>query len=367
MNNNTGDKPAKPLKSSQFAVFGNPIEHSLSPQIHQAFAAQYGLEIEYDKVAPTMEDFENKVNEFFRNGGVGANVTLPFKERAYRYLPSAMRTGSNVTLHFKERAYRMVHQNPANDHLHRIGTHTDHEVYDDAWTSHSANILYLAGSLGDATNTPVLGCANTDGVGLIRDLTKNLGWELSGKNILLVGAGGAIRGIIPALLRAVKPKNQGEVLTTNIFITNRTQERTDAIISHMQKNSLIPHDLHSIELKELGPEQEITAMDLADKYHFDIIINGTSFNLGGAGEQDTAEFPLNKSLVHGGLHCYDLVYNKNGRTCFTEWARKHGAAQVSDGLGMLVEQAARSFCIWNSKDLEYLATQQLIKDLRSAK
>ncbi|MCH9666232.1 MAG: shikimate dehydrogenase [Gammaproteobacteria bacterium] len=351
MNNNTGDKPAKPLKSPRFAVFGNPIEHSLSPQIHQAFAVQCGLEIEYDKVAPTMEDFENKVNEFFRNGGVGANVTLPFKERAYR----------------------MVHQNPANDNPYRMGTHTDHEAYNDAWTSHSANTLYLAGSPGDATNTPVLGCANTDGVGLIQDLSKNLGWELSGKNILLVGAGGAIRGIIPALFRAVNPKNQDKAPTTNIFITNRTQERTDAIISHMQKNSLIPYNLHSIELKELGPEQEITAMDLADKYHFDIIINGTSFNLGGgnpnggAGGQDTAEFPLNKSLVHGGLHCYDLVYNKNGRTCFTEWARKHGAAQVSDGLGMLVEQAARSFCIWNSKDLEYLATQQLIKDLRSAK
>ncbi len=358
MNSNTGDKPAKPLKSPQFAVFGNPIEHSLSPQIHQAFASQCGLEIKYDKVAPTMEDFENEVNEFFRRGGIGANVTLPFKERAYR----------------------MVHQNPANDNPHRMGTHTDHEVSDDAFidtgTSHSANTLYLAGSLRDATNTPVIGCANTDGVGLIRDLSKNLGWELSGKNILLVGAGGAIRGIIPALFRAVNPKNQDQVPTTNIFITNRTQERADAIISHMQKNSLIPYNIHSIELRELrevrevrelGPEQEITATDLADKYRFDIIINGTSFNLGGAGEQDTAEFPLNKSLVHGGLHCYDLVYNKNGRTCFTEWARKHGAAQVSDGLGMLVEQAARSFCIWNSKDISVLDTKQLIKSLRHAK
>lgn len=250
--------------TASFAVFGQPIAHSKSPQIHQAFAKQREQSLSYKRIGPELDDFESAVNDFFADGGQGANVTLPFKERAYALC--TVRT---------ERAEQ----------------------------AQAVNTLWMEnGELhGD----------NTDGAGLLGDMIRNLNWKLINKRILVVGAGGAVRGILGCLLTAGAQE---------VAITNRTFERAQELAQAF--------DIRAV------------AMDtLADEAPFDIIINGTSASLAG----DSLNLP--NTLLADNAHAYDMMYGDEP-TPFMQWATSQGA-EVSDGLGMLVQQAAESFYRWH--------------------
>ncbi|MEN5033501.1 MULTISPECIES: shikimate dehydrogenase [unclassified Pseudomonas] len=251
----------------QYVVFGNPIGHSKSPLIHRLFAEQTGQDLEYATLLAPLDEFSDCARGFFKQGS-GGNVTVPFKEEAYRLCdsltPRAQRAGAVNTL----------------------------------------------SKLADGT----LQGDNTDGAGLVRDLTVNAGVELAGKRILILGAGGAVRGVLEPIL-AHKPQS--------LVIANRTVEKAEQLAR---------------EFDELGP---VVASGFAWLQEpVDVIINATSASL--AGELP----PIADSLVEAGRTvCYDMMYGKEP-TPFCQWAEKLGAAKVLDGLGMLAEQAAEAFFIW---------------------
>ncbi|MFJ2548204.1 shikimate dehydrogenase [Pseudomonas sp. NPDC087612] len=251
----------------QYVVFGNPIGHSKSPLIHRLFADQTGQQLEYSTLLAPLDDFSMCAQGFFKQG-LGANVTVPFKEEAYRLVdsltPRAQRAGAVNTL----------------------------------------------SKLADGT----LQGDNTDGAGLVRDLTVNAGVPLSGKRILLLGAGGAVRGVLEPLL-AHKP--------ASLVIANRTVEKAEQLAR---------------EFADLGPVAA-SGFDWLEE-PVDLIINATSASL--AGELP----PISPSLIEPGKTvCYDMMYGKEP-TPFCRWASEHKAAKVLDGLGMLAEQAAEAFYIW---------------------
>jgi shikimate dehydrogenase len=254
--------------STRYAVIGNPIEHSKSPLIHTAFAAQTGEDIEYERLLGTPGRFEQEVGDFFRQGGGGLNVTVPFKERAWQL----------------------------------------------------ADTLGTSAELAQAVNTLIpeadgrLRGENTDGVGLIRDLVVNHGCLLSGSRILLLGAGGASKGVAPALL------DQGP---ESLTIANRTGARAEALAARLTPLGRV----NGCGLDDLGQER------------FDLIVNCTSAGL--SGELP----PLPPSLLDAGGWAYDLMYASEA-TAFVRWGRTQGACKSLDGLGMLVEQAAESFFLW---------------------
>lgn len=250
----------------RYGVFGNPIGHSKSPQIHRLFAEQTGQDISYEPLLAPLEDFPGFARDFFIQGR-GANVTVPFKEQAFRLADQ-----------LSERAQR-------------------------------AGAVNTLKKLEDGT---LLG-DNTDGVGLVRDLLDNAGVALQGKRILLLGAGGAVRGVLGPLL-AQRP--------AELAIANRTPSKAQQLAG---------------EFSELGPVSA-SAFDQVTG-PFDVIINGTSASLGGALP------PLSEGLVRAGeTFCYDMMYSAE-QTPFCAWAASHGA-QARDGLGMLVEQAATAFELW---------------------
>ncbi|MEL7043809.1 MAG: shikimate dehydrogenase [Pseudomonadota bacterium] len=270
-------------QSPRFAVFGNPIKHSRSPFIHASFAAQCALRLEYRAVRVETDDFERAVRAFFDAGGSGLNVTVPFKERAAALAtqasPRAQRAGAINTL----------------------------------WRDGDGNLH------GD----------NTDGVGLVRDMVANLGWSLQGNRILILGAGGAVRGILEPLLAE---------LPAAIHIVNRTASRASRLAEEFSPLG----ELSASSYEDLGDEQ------------FDLVINGSSAGL--AGEAP----PLSPSVLRERSCCYDLIYGAEP-TPFMRWAAHHAAWAVSDGLGMLVEQAAESFYVWHRKRPE---TRPVIQELR---
>ncbi|HQY82279.1 shikimate dehydrogenase [Thermomonas sp.] len=250
------------------AVFGTPISHSLSPRIHAAFARQCGIELDYLAIEADAGDFRAKLDDFAAHGGTGANVTLPLKEAAFALCSEA-----------SERARRAGAVNT----LVRAG---------DGWH-------------GD----------NTDGAGLVRDLTGRHMLDLRARRTLLLGAGGAARGIAPALLEA----GIGE-----LTIVNRTPERADALADALGE----PGRVHP---RYLG--------DLAALGEFDLIVNATSAARGG-------QLPaLPRSLVGRRCAAVDLSYGE-AAIPFLAWARANGCHDAVDGLGMLVEQAAESFALW---------------------
>lgn len=265
----------------RYAVFGNPINHSKSPYIHTLFARQTQQEMTYEKMEAPIDSFESSVREFLAHGGKGANVTVPFKEQAYRMVdqlsPRAKLAGAVNTL----------------------------KLTDDGLL------------LGD----------NTDGAGLVQDLKFHLG-TLSGKTILLVGAGGASRGVIGPLLDNEPAK---------LVITNRTYEKAEQL-AHLFKDN--------------GPIQAIPMQQLESS--FDLIINGTSASLGG----DIPALP--ESAIGSQTVTYDMMYGAHD-TAFNVWAKQKGAALTIDGLGMLVSQAAESFVIWRGIRP---GTKQVIRELR---
>jgi len=249
----------------RYGVFGNPIGHSKSPQIHALFAAQTGHALCYEALLAPLDDFPGFARAFFRDGQ-GANVTVPFKEQAY-----------GMADQLTERARR-------------------------AGAVNTLKKLEDGRLLGD----------NTDGAGLVSDLL-NAGVALAGQRILLLGAGGAVRGVLEPLL-AQKP--------AALIIANRTPSKAEQLVQ---------------EFSELGPLSASTFADLAEPV--DLIINGTSASLGGELP------PLADSLIRPGQSfCYDMMYAARP-TAFCQWAAALGA-DTRDGLGMLVEQAAEAFELW---------------------
>ena len=250
-----------------YAVIGNPIEHSKSPLIHAAFARQTGQDIRYERILGDLEGFEDDVARFFAAGGAGLNVTVPFKVRAHRLADSLSQRARDAG---------------------------------------AVNTLLPAelGLLGD----------NTDGVGLVRDLGCNHLFSLRGARILLLGAGGAVRGVLGPLLDA-QPQR--------LVIANRTASKALELAKAMASSGPV-----------LG-----CGLDQLSGQRFDLIINGTAAGL----EAKVPAIP-DDCLAEGGW-TYDMLYSSEA-TPFVTWGRAHGAARALDGLGMLVEQAAESFRLW---------------------
>lgn len=251
----------------QYAIIGHPVDHSLSPAIHATFARQTGQALHYGRIDAAPGEFAAALREFLASGGRGLNVTLPFKEEAY---------GLCHVLASRAKRARAVNT---------IFVHEDST---------------LAGD-------------NTDGTGLVRDLRQNRKIALKGKRILLLGAGGAARGVLPALLDE-KP--------ARMYIANRTPER-------------------AMKLAERHPDHHVQGggyEDIGDTT-FDLVVNATSASLTGALP------PLPRDCLEPSAVCYDLYYSDRP-TVFMLWAEQQGAAQVFDGWGMLVEQAAESFHLW---------------------
>lgn len=257
------------LSPDRYAVMGNPVAHSKSPRIHTAFAQQTSQALTYEALLVPVEQFEQAVLAFRESGGKGLNITLPFKEQAWKL--AGMQTvratlaGAVNTLWFS-----------ADGHIH-----------------------------GD----------NTDGAGLLRDLEHH-SMPVSGSRILILGAGGAVRGVTAPLLE----QNPAEVI-----IANRTLSKAQELVERHQTGQ---HAIRACRLE-----------DLAELGSFDLIINALSSGL--RGELP----PLPKSLIAKVCHCYDMVYGDT-ETPFVSWAKSAGASCAVDGLGMLVEQAAESFYIW---------------------
>lgn len=254
--------------SDFYAVIGNPIHHSKSPIIHREFARQTHQDIRYEAILAPLDGFEATVRAFQQQGGKGLNVTLPFKLEA-----------------------------------HAIATHL----------TNRANAAQAVNTIKFDENYGILG-DNTDGAGLIRDIEINQGIVIMGKSILLMGAGGAARGVILPLLEH-KPRL--------LAIANRTPAKAHALQRQFSSyGSLIA-----------GHYQ-----DFAEE-SFDIVINATSASL-----HDELP-PLPASIFYETTLAYDMMYSQNP-TPFLKFAQKQGVHNLVDGIGMLVEQAAESFFLW---------------------
>ena len=264
----------------QLAVFGNPIAHSRSPEIHKKFAEQHCLEVSYERILVPINQFTTCASNFFERGGTGFNVTAPCKHDAFRFSVECSR---------------------AAELAQSVNT-----------ISRREGVIY-----GD----------NTDGVGLRQDIIVNLGWKIEGKKILMLGAGGAASGVVGDLL-ASNP--------SSLHIFNRTPANAQAIAK-----------LHvDYRLKA------ITTLDTS----YDIIINATS----AASNEKTLDLPA--SILTDESCCYDLTYGRKAdQTPFLIWSKGLGVTSVADGLGMLVEQAARAFEIWFG---ETVSTAPVIESIR---
>ena len=268
----------------RYAVFGNPIKHSKSPQIHTLFAEQTKQSLMYTAELVEIGQFNQAIKDFIQNNGKGLNVTVPFKEDAWscatQHSDRAQRAGAVNTLIVKPEG----------------------ELFGDT----------------------------TDGIGLVRDLTQNHNIQLNDKDILVIGAGGAVRGVLEALL---------EQQPSSLLIANRTRQKALQLAKDFS-------DLGNI--KGCG-------LDEIKNASFDIVINGTSASL--QGELP----PLPDSLFRKNSCSYDMMYAAQA-TPFMQWSTKNGAAKVYDGLGMLVEQAAESFYIWRNVRPETKPVIQNIRD-----
>ena len=252
----------------KYGVIGDPISHSWSPGIHKLFAQQFNEKIDYNKYHIKADNLKQFIIDFHSSGGRGLNITLPHKM-------SAMNSVSVLS--------------------------------PNAIQAKAINTIYFNGNeiIGD----------NTDGIGLIADLCNNFQVEIKNKKILILGAGGAVRGIIGSLIK----ENP-----SHIEIANRT-------ISHAEKIS-----------KDFSNEASIktcTIEELNEKGNFDLIINAISF------DTNNKDIALSKNIISKSSICYDLSYNSSP-TQFMLWAMKNGANFAIQGWGMLIEQAAESYLIW---------------------
>ncbi|MBL4608853.1 MAG: shikimate dehydrogenase [Pseudomonadales bacterium] len=251
----------------RYGVMGNPIKHSLSPSIHRMFAETSEQNLCYEAMLVAEDAFKQAVEGFSDSGGKGLNVTVPFKEQAWQLATKrsqrAELAGAVNTLSF-----------------------VDGEIFGE----------------------------NTDGVGLVTDILNNHHGEIKGKRILIVGAGGAVRGILAPIL-AEQP--------AELVLVNRTVSKAEGLAEHFQ------------HLGKIHP----CGFDALDDRPFDCLINGSSASLGGQLP------PLPSGCIAPHSWCYDMMYGAEP-TPFNVWAEQQGAAKVMDGLGMLVEQAAEAFFIW---------------------
>lgn len=267
-----------------YAVIGNPIEHSLSPAIHQAFADRSGIDLHYERLLAPVDNFHDTVRAFIHRGGRGLNVTVPFKTEAWA-LAETLSERANM--------------------------------------AGAVNTLTFC---GDAITGD-----NTDGAGLVRDIVHNLHYSLTGKRILLIGAGGAACGVLLPLL-----KESPAALT----IANRTLSKASELTNLVgMYKTLSTSDFPSLATQT-----------------FDIVINATSSSLHGELP------PLPGAILSDNALVYDMMYGKEP-TLFMQWGHSNGASQLADGLGMLVEQAAESFFIWHGIRPQ---TSLVIEQLRTA-
>ena len=258
-----------------YVVFGNPVEHSQSPRIHALFAEQTNDSIRYEKLFVPLGEFKKSVMKFIDAGGRGANVTVPFKVDAFEL----------ATTHSQRAQYAQA-----------VNTLTfrDGQIFAD----------------------------NTDGVGLVNDITRNLGFSVTGKSVLIVGSGGATRGVLLPIVQE-RPHE--------IVVINRTAAKADELVKALAQQA----ESHSVRIDSGG-------LDAVGEASFDLVVNATSSSL-----TDDA-FPVSTKVLANGALAYDMMYGKQ-ETSFTRWAEMANAARVSDGLGMLVEQAAESFYLWRGK------------------
>jgi shikimate dehydrogenase len=256
----------------RYAVIGHPVEHSRSPDIHARFAAQVGQasSIGYTRLLSPLDGFTATVRQFAADGARGCNVTVPFKFEAWqlaeRRTPRAQRAEAANTLRFDAEGW---------------------------W------------------------CDNTDGIGLVRDITVNAGVALAGRRVLLIGAGGAAAGVLGPLIEAGPAA---------LVVANRTADKAQALV---QRHAALA-DAQRVRLSFAPLEAPGTA--------FDVVVNGTASSLAGAG------VPVPAEVLRPGALAVDMMYGAGART-FLDWAARHGATG-RDGLGMLVEQAAESFFAW---------------------
>ena len=252
--------------SARYAVIGNPVAHSLSPRIHALFAAQLAEPIAYERILAPLDAFRPTVERFFAEGGAGANVTLPFKEEAF------------------------------------------------LWVTERDELAGAAGAVNTiARSGGGYSGSNTDGPGFMRDLD-TIGVNVTGRRVLVIGAGGGVRGILGPLLAAAPAA---------VVLTNRTVERARVLVERLEDPRL----------------SAIPVAALAST--FDLVVNGTSASLA----DEVPDLP--PRLVRGAF-CYDMMYGA-GPTAFMRWAERSGAAATADGLGMLVQQAALSFFLWRGR------------------
>ncbi|MDN5843151.1 MAG: shikimate dehydrogenase [Alcaligenaceae bacterium] len=268
--------------TDRYAVIGNPIAQSKSPLLHMAFARQFGHDIRYDPLLATHETFRDTVTRFMDEGGLGMNVTAPFKldalRMADRLSPRAHDAQAVNTLKFEQ-----------------------------------------DGIYGD----------NTDGIGLVTDIRERLGIELAGKRVLIVGAGGAARGIFLPLI---------ESRPSYLLLVNRTADKAHAILGDRAQAGVL----------EAGPIAQ------AEGGAFDVVIHATFAGLTGG------EVLMPEGIFAPGALAYDLSYDDQDTPFITD-ARRAGASQLSDGLGMLVAQGAESYQIWRGVRPEMLSVLNMLR------
>ncbi len=273
--------------TDRYAVFGNPIKHSKSPDIHQHFALQTNQDISYERILAPLNAFETTLKTFFNNRGQGCNITVPFKQEAFM----------QVSL-----------------------------LTDRAERSGAVNTIIK-------TQDGKIKGDNTDGAGLLQDILVNIGCEIKGKTILLLGAGGAVRGVLQPFIEQ-QPKQ--------LHIANRTASKADILAKMFA-------DLGDISTS--GYNDIPNSMD-----GFDIVINGTSTGL------NNEIPPVSPSILNSNTLCYDMFYAQQD-TAFITWAKSHGCQHTHDGLGMLVEQAAEAFSVWRGVRPD--DTKALIQNMRT--
>lgn len=272
------------VSTDNYAVFGNPVKHSQSPVIHTHFAGQFGIELSYQAIEVPIDHFNAYLQAFFSQSGKGLNITVPFKEEA-----------CSICDVLTDRAKRAV----------------------------SVNTVWFS---GDAIHGDT-----TDGQGLINDLIDNNRISITGKSVLILGAGGTVKSILQPLSEQ-KPKH--------IIIANRTVSRAVALAEKFCADVVV---------QGCGYEALVNT-------DVDLIINATSLSLDGKLP------PLPQHILNRNACCYDLMYS-NTATVFMKWAHAHGASIILDGLGMLVEQAAESFRVWHGIKPD---TKPVIEKIRNA-
>ena len=285
INNKAGMDVVKSNGVKKFAVFGNPIAQSKSPVIHHAFAEQVNLNIDYTKQLVDVDGFAGAANAFFTAGGDGLNITSPFKYDAFQFA----------------------------DHL-----------------TQRAQLAEAVNTLAKQDDGSILG-DNTDSVGLLNDITQQLGWVVKDKRILILGAGGAVRGVLYPFLQA-QPQQ--------LIIANRTKSKATDLAE---------------KFSEFGAIRGYSYDELVGETVFDVIINATSASLNGAAIPYLPQNCFTRDTAF-----YDMTYSTE-LTPFLQWAKQQNAQHYADGLGMLIGQAAESFTLWTGLKPEIQPVFSLFK------